>query len=416
MMETNETGTFYYSGFDNKVHKGDHAYTGYSIWDTFRAEWGFINLFAPERVNGMVQSMLQAFEQSGRLPMWQNIVETNIMIGTHSSSLIAEALAKGFKGFDLEVAWKAIWKDAMVPPKNDLTCTYADREEGTDLEARAGLTKFFDLGYVPVVLTSEASSRTLEYAYDDYTVAVAANLTGHPEWSQYFLNRSKSYRNLWNPETQFMGAKYENGTWCEQWCDATPKSAWTEASNWVYTFNVQHDFAGLRDLFKGAENLNSKLDAYYEGGWNDQTNEPSHATVFAYLYANNPSKAQALIRSLLKDNYFNSPTGLSGNDDCGQMSAWYIFNSMGFYPVNPSSAEYIIGTPLFDKIEIKFPQSDAVLTIVGDGAAAKPYVESVSLDQKDLVKPVLSHADLLSASSLVFKLSSSPADWGKNTL
>jgi putative alpha-1,2-mannosidase len=209
MNEYNASGSFYYSGFDNKVHAGEHCYTGYSIWDTFRSEWGFLNLFAPERINGMITSMLQAFEQSGRLPIWQNIVETNIMIGTHSSSLIAESLSKGFRDFDLDLAWKAIWKDAMIPPKDDLTTVYYDREKGTDLEARAGLTRELKLGYVAAVKTSEAGSRTLEYAYDDYTVAVAAELTGHAEHKQYFMDRSKNYRNIWDPETTFMCARNE---------------------------------------------------------------------------------------------------------------------------------------------------------------------------------------------------------------
>jgi predicted alpha-1,2-mannosidase len=308
MMETNASGTYYYSGFDNSVHQGDYAYHAYSIWDTFRSEWAFINLFAPERVNGMIIAMLQMYEQGGRLPMWWNIVETNIMIGTHSSSLIAESLAKGFNDFDLELTWEAIYKDAMVPPDNDLTTVYYDREEGTACEARAGLTRELELGYVAAILTSEAGSRTLEYAYDDFTVGVVAELTGHADQAKYFFDRSKNYRNIFNKETMFMEARYENGSWC-----ADP-STWTEATNWVYTFNVQHDFPGLRDLFNGPEALAKKLDDYYNGGYNDQTNEPSHATVFAYLYANEPSKAQAMIRSLLLNNYFNSPVGISGND------------------------------------------------------------------------------------------------------
>jgi putative alpha-1,2-mannosidase len=187
MMETNASGTYYYSGFDNSVHQGDYAYHAYSIWDTFRSEWAFINLFAPERVNGMIIAMLQMYEQGGRLPMWWNIVETNIMIGTHSSSLIAESLAKGFNDFDLELIWEAIYKDAMVPPDNDLTTVYYDREEGTACEARAGLTRELELGYVAAILTSEAGSRTLEYAYDDFTVGVVAELTGHADQAKFFL-------------------------------------------------------------------------------------------------------------------------------------------------------------------------------------------------------------------------------------
>lgn len=308
MMEHNASGTYYYSGYDNTVHQGDYAYTGYSIWDTFRSEWAFINLFAPERVDGMIVAMLQMYQEGGRLPIWMNIVETNIMIGTHASSLIAESLAKGFRNFDLDIAWEALYKDAMVPPNDDLTTMYYDREEGTDCEARAGLTRELELGYVAALLTSEAGSRTLEYAYDDYTVAVAAELLGHTDDASYFHERSRNYRNIFNTETMFMEARYENGSWCNN------PTTWTEADNWVYTFNVQHDFAGLRDLFQGPEALGAKLDAYYQGGHNDQTNEPSHATVYAYLYANEPAKMQSMIRSLLSDNYFNSPVGISGND------------------------------------------------------------------------------------------------------
>jgi predicted alpha-1,2-mannosidase len=303
----------YYSGFDNTVHQGV-AYTGYSIWDTYRAEWAFLNLFAPERINDMINSMLQTFEQGGRLPIWQNIVETNIMIGTHSSSLIAESMAKGFKGFDYDVAWKALLKDAEVPPADDLATMYYDREEGTDCEARAGLTREKKLGYVTAMLTSEAGSRTLEYAYDDYTVSVAARLTGHPAEERLYLERSKWYRNIFNNETMMMQARNEDGSWNDS------PSTWTEADDWVYTFNVQHDFAGLRDLFLGAENFGKKLDAYYEGNHNDQTNEPSHATVYAYIYANQPGKMQSTIRDLMINNYFNTPIGLSGND-----GKWYQF-------------------------------------------------------------------------------------------
>jgi predicted alpha-1,2-mannosidase len=307
MFELNTSGSYYYSGYDDSIHAGI-AYTGYSIWDTFRSEWALLNLFAPERINDMIQSMLQSFQQGGRLPIWQNIVETNIMIGTHSSSLIAESLAKGFNGFDLEMAWEAIYLDAMTPPENDLTTFYGDRQEGVGNEARAGLTREFDLGYVAAMLTSEAGSRTLEYAYDDYTVAIAAELTGHKDQAGYFYDRSRNYRNIFNHDTLFMEARYENGTWCSN------PATWTEATNWIYTFNVQHDFPGLRDLFGGAEGLEAKLDEYFRYGHNDHTNEPSHATVFAYLYANQPQKSQSTIRSLLKDNYYNSPIGLSGND------------------------------------------------------------------------------------------------------
>jgi len=410
MMEYNASGSFYYSGYDNTVHAGEHAYTGYSIWDTFRAEWGFLNLFAPERIDGMIQSMLQTFQQGGRLPMWQNIVETNIMIGTHSSSLIAESLAKGFRGFDQDLAWKAVLKDAMVPPEDDLTTMYFDRQRGTGCEARAGLTRELELGYVAALLTSEAGSRTLEYAYDDYTVAVIAELTGHTEHKQYFLDRSKNYRNIFNNETMFMEARHKDGSWCPN------PSTWTEGNKWVYTFNVQHDFPGLRDLFHGPEALGAKLDEYYNGHHNNQANEPSHATVYAYLYANQPWKAQSTIRNLIRNNYYNTPIGLSGNDDCGQMSSWYMFNALGLYPVNPASAEYMIGSPIFDKVEVRFPQTDHTLTIAASGARDKPYVKSLTMDEVAIDTPVIHHEELLQARTLSYEMSDEPQLWGSNKL
>ena len=348
--------------------------------------------------------------------MWQNIVETNIMIGTHSSSLIAESLAKGFTGFDAALAWAALYKDAMVPPQDDLTTVYYDREEGTSCEARAGLAREKDLGYVAALLTSEAGSRTLEYAYDDYTVSRFAELTGRAEEAAFFKQRSLNYRNIFNNETQLMEARYENGSWCSN------PSTWCEADGWVYTFNVQHDFPGLRDLFLGAEGLGKKLDAYYSGGHNDQTNEPSHGTAFAYLYANAPDKLQSTLRGLMKDNYFNSAVGLSGNEDCGQMSSWYIFNALGFYPVNPSSAEYLVGSPIFDKVEVTFPappsssSSLSKLVITASGAATKQYVQGLSKNGQATSSPVITHTELFSMKELTFVMSETPQAWGANNV
>jgi predicted alpha-1,2-mannosidase len=306
--ETNETGTYYYSGYDDRVHKGDVSYTGYSIWDIFRAEWAFQIMFAPERVPGMITSMLQTYEESGRLPMWENLVETNIMVCTWASSMIAEALRKGIDDFDVDTAWKAVWKDAMVPPKDDLTLQYYDREEYTPLEVRAGLTLYKKNGWVPAIRTAEAGTRTLEYAWADFTVAVVANYTGHKNESAYFLERSENYRNVFNNDTTFMEARMEDGSWNDD------PSTWTEGNKWIYTFNVPHNFSGLRALFNGTEQFENKLDVYFQGGHNDQSNEPSHATPFAYIYANQPHKAQAVIRDLLKTSYNVSVDGLSGNE------------------------------------------------------------------------------------------------------
>lgn len=223
--------------------------------------------------------------------------------------MIAESYAKGFRGFNASLAWEAVYKDAMVPPQDDLTTKYADRQEGVGYEARAGLTKSLSLGYVAAGQTSEAGSRTLEYAYDDYTVARFAELTGRTSEATYFYQRMKSYVNIWNNDTQFMCARNEDGSW------NTDSGTWTEGSNWVYTFNVQHDFKGLRDeCFGSAESLKIKLDEYFQNHHNLHPNEPSHATAYAYYYANSPSSAQEQLRHILRLNYRSGALGLTGSD------------------------------------------------------------------------------------------------------
>jgi predicted alpha-1,2-mannosidase len=239
--EMNEYGR-YYSGYVDKVLEGESAYTAYSIWDTFRAETAFLTLFAPERIDGMTQSMLQVFQQSGWLPMWQNPVETNIMVGTHADSILAEVLAKGFRGFDLQLAWEAVHKDATIPPDWDLNCTYYDREEYTPVEARAGLTMYLKNGWVAAEYTAESASRTLDYAYDDYAVSVVAEIVGKKEEAEVFRERSGYWRNVWREKIGFMNARYANGTW------ANETVGWTEGDHWVYTFDVMHDIPGLVDL------------------------------------------------------------------------------------------------------------------------------------------------------------------------
>ncbi|KAI8577786.1 hypothetical protein K450DRAFT_249990 [Umbelopsis ramanniana AG] len=409
--ESNETGIYYYSGYDDRVHKGAFSYTGYSIWDIFRAEWAFLIMFAPERVPGMITSMLQTYKESGRLPMWENLVETNIMVCTWASSMIAEALRKGIDDFDLDTAWKAVWKDAMVPPKDDLILQYYDREEKTPLEVRAGLTLYKKNGWVPAIRTAEAGTRTLEYAWADFSVAVVANYTGHKNESNFFLERSENYRHVFNNDTTFMEARMEDGSWND---DA---STWTEGNKWIYTFNVPHNFSGLRSLFNGTEAFENKLDTYFQGGHNDQSNEPSHATPFAYLYANKPHKTQSVIRDLLQTSYNVSVDGLSGNEDCGQMSAWAFFNYLGFYPVNPTTGEYMIGTPAFDKVILDLPGRQQNLVISAPGAPSMPYVKSLYLDGRNaLSKPILTHEQLMDAKEISFEMSETPQAWGRDTL
>ncbi|RYZ89846.1 MAG: glycoside hydrolase family 92 protein, partial [Proteobacteria bacterium] len=213
----------YYSAFDDTIHKGQ-SYTSFSLWDTFRAQNSTVTLFAPERVGDMVQSLLQNYQEGGWLPKWPNPSYTNIMIATPADSIVAEAINKGFKGFDTELAYKAVYKDAMVPPVDDSKHWYRDREQYTPYEARSGLSYFKKLGFIPSDKTYEAASNMLEDAYDDWCVAQVAKATGRTREYQFFLNRSQAYKTLFNPATGFMQAKNADGNW------ASPDAGWTEGS------------------------------------------------------------------------------------------------------------------------------------------------------------------------------------------
>ncbi|KAF8707237.1 hypothetical protein AX14_013672 [Amanita brunnescens Koide BX004] len=333
----------YWSGYDGRVHEAPASYTGYSIWDTYRAEWAWLILMAPERVPGMINSMLADYKEGGWLPMWKNIVETNIMVGTHADSLVAEAVIKGVVGFDRELAWEAVWKDASVPPKDDSTVQYFDREENVDYEVRAGLSSVYDTprkGWVADDIHSESASRTLDYAYDDYAAAMLARALGKPDETVDFLLRRamEAPFSIWNSETKFMEARNANGSFAGQ------TAGWTEGDMWAYSFDVVHNIPRLIQERGGNASFVQSLDEHFDGGHNDHTNEPSHHIPYLYALAGAAYKTQERVREIAINNYNNTVNGLSGNEDCGQMSAWYIFSAMGFYPVNPVSGEYVVGS------------------------------------------------------------------------
>ncbi|KAF8574015.1 glycoside hydrolase family 92 protein [Ramaria rubella] len=399
----------YYSGYDDQVHEGP-SYTGYSIWDTFRAEWAWEILFVPERLPGMVTSTLHDYTEGGWLPMWKNIVETNIMVGTHVDSLIAASMLKGVQGFDRQLAFNGTYKDATVPPVNDTTISYYDRQEGVGEEARAGLTLYAQKGFVAVDQHSEAGSRTLDYAFDDYAVSIVARETGHDDVADFLHARSKNYQKIFNNATGFMEARDSNGSF------AGEDAGWTEGDKWAYTFDVMHDIPGLIALKGGNASFVEFLDEHFSGGHNDHRNEPSHHIPYLYAMAGGASKGQIQIRSIAAANYNATNRGLSGNEDCGQMSAWWLFSALGFYPVNPSSTSYVVGTPFFDQVTIDLPGSTRPLVIRAMGAATNPYIKSLTLNGKAVGEPVLEHADIMGGGEMVFEMCSTPQSWGSQTV
>jgi predicted alpha-1,2-mannosidase len=395
----------YYSAFDDQVHDGT-AYTAYSIWDTFRAENSLLTLFAPERVDAMVQSLLQDYVEGGWMPKWPNPSYTNIMIGTHADSLVAEAINKGFKAFDYQLAYQAVYKDAMTPPEGDTTRRWFDREPYTPYEARAGLTYAKALGYIPADKISESASSTQEEAYDDYAVAQVAKAVGKNGDYAFFMKRSTNYKNLFNPARGFMQAKNSDGAW------SSPDDGWTEGDQWVYLFAALHDIPGVVQLLGGPRAASAKLDEHFDGGHNRHDNEPSHHYAFLYDYTGQPWKTQARVREIAREAYSNTPNGVLGNEDCGQMSAWYVFAALGFYPLNPASAEYVIGSPLFARVTLNLPNGKTFEISAPNNAAHNVYIQSARLNGRRLDAPAITYAQIEAGGRLEFAMGPKPSTWG----
>ncbi len=397
----------YYSAYDDKIHNGE-SYTAYSIWDIFRAENSLLTIFAPERIGGMVQALLQDFQEGGWMPKWPNPSYTNIMIGTHADSLVAEAINKGFKGFDYKLAYQAVYKDAMTPPDGDTTRLWLDREPYTPYEARAGLTYFKKLGYIPADKVSESASSTEEESYDDYAVAQVAKAVGKEDDYRFFMKRSLSYKNLFNSTRHFMQAKNSDGSW------ASPDDGWTEGDQWVYLYAALHDVPGVVKLMGGPQAASAELDEHFNGNHNRHDNEPSHHYGYLYDFAGEPWKTQARVREIANDAYSNTIDGVLGNEDCGQMSAWYIFTAMGFYPLNPASAEYVIGSPLFKSVTLHLPNGKVFSISAPNNSAKNVYVQSVTLNGKALDAPIITYADIEAGGELDFVMGPTPSHWASN--
>lgn len=406
----------YYSGFDDTVHAGE-SYTSYSIWDTFRAENSMLTLLAPERVDGMITALLQDFKEGGWMPKWPNPSYTNIMIATHADSLVAEAFRKGFHGFDRQVAWEAVYKDAMTPPDGDTTRRWLDREEHTPYEARGGLTYYKQLGYIPTDKTDEAASRTLEDSYDDWCVAQVAKALGRMEDYRFFLKRSLNDRNLYNPAIGLMNGKTSDGQWAPIGGGRDDDhnrsvSGWTEGDAWVYTWSPLHDQAGLIQLMGGAEQYDAKLDQHFSGGHNVHNNEPSHHYGYLYDFGGEPWKTQAMVRKIAAKEYEPTPGGLDGDDDCGQMSAWLLFTAMGFYPVNPASGDYMIGSPMYQQLSLTLADGKTFRVQANNNSAENVYIQSATLNGKPLNIPVITWEQIQAGGILHFVMGPKPSEWG----
>lgn len=387
---------------------GDKFYSTFSTWDTYRAAHPFYTLMVPERVDGFVNSLVDQCETIGYLPIWGLWGgETFTMIANHSVPIIAEAYAKGFRGFDAERAFNAI--------KQTQTVSHP---------LKSNWEHYTKYGYFPTDLTeAESVSSTLESVYDDYAAADMAKRMGKEEEAAYFAKRADYYKNLFDPSTKFMRPKKADGTWksplnpSQVGHSESIGGDYTEGNAWQYTWHVQHDVPGLIALFGGEEAFLQKLDSVFtvklETTQADVTgligqyahgNEPSHHVAYLYTLAGRPERTQELIRQIFDTQYLPKPNGLCGNDDCGQMSAWYMFSAMGFYPVNPVSGEYVFGAPQFPKFTLHLADGKT-FTILAEGLSEEhKYIDSITLNGKPYTKNYITHEDILKGGTLVYKM------------
>lgn len=391
----------YYSAFDDQVHEGI-SYNDYSLWDTFRAYHPLMTILEPELTGNWITGLLQMYKEGGWLPMWPNPSYTNIMVGTHADAVIADAYMKGIRNYDTELAYEAVRKNAMTPPDCDTQRRYGDRDRWTAYEARAGASWYHSLGYIPDDRTAESVSRTLEYAYDDWCVAQMARELGRDEDYARLMDMSKNYRNIYNKDKGFMLPRRYNGEWID--LDDHNRTGLTEGSKWTYLFCAMHDVPGLIDLMGGNEAFAAKLDRNFNEGFYCHDNEPGHHYIYLYDWCGQPWKAQELVRHHTRVNYPNSPV-VNGNDDCGQMSAWYIFSVMGFYPVAPGSNTFAIGAPQYPEIKVKVGADGHTLTIRAEGLSEdNKYIDSIEIDGVAHSGNFLSWDNISNAREIVFHM------------
>jgi predicted alpha-1,2-mannosidase len=400
-----------YRGRDFKIHtaNGFANYTVFSLWDTFRAAHPLYTIIDQKRTRDFINTFLVQYEQGGRLPVWELAAnETDTMIGYHAVPVIADAAAKGIAGFDLKLAFQAMKHSAELD--------------------QPGLQAFASHGYLATEDEKESVSKTLEYAYDDWCIAQVAHMLGRTDDYQRYLRRAQFYQNVFDPESGFMRPR-SNGGWVSPFDPREVTFNFTEANSWQYTFFVPQDVSGLVSLMGGRAKFVHKLDELFMTesqttgreqaditgliGQYAHGNEPSHHMAYLYDYVNQPWKTQFRVRQIMDSFYTPQPDGLIGNEDCGQMSAWYVLSAAGFYPVTPGSTTYAIGTPLFPQIQFHL-ENGKQFVIKANGVSAKNiYIQSATLNGRPYRRSFFTHQDLISGGELIFKMGPRPnQQWG----
>lgn len=391
-----------YRGMDLKIHKTHTTqYSIFSLWDTYRATHPLNTILEPKRVPDFIETFKKQFEDGGILPIWELAGNyTGCMIGYHAIPVIADAYFKGLTSIAPDTLLKMMLTSAN---QNHL-----------------GLKAYKEKGYIAVNDDAESVSKTLEYAYDDWCIAQLAKKIGNDTIYKQFMERAQSYKNLLDPTLGYMRPKL-NETWKTPFDPSEVDFNYTEANSWQYSFYVPQDIYSFIDLLGGNDQFEKQLDDLFTAsskttgreqsdisgliGQYAHGNEPSHHMAYLYNYINRAQKSQNYIAQIMKEMYKNEPEGLCGNEDCGQMSAWYVFSAMGFYPVNPANGEYIFGKPMFKKCKIKVDNGKSFIIKKQGDMSENAMVKSISLNGKPYSKAYLSHADLMAGGELIFEMS-----------
>lgn len=399
-----------YRGMDREIHaaEGYEQYTVFSLWDTFRALHPLMTLIERDRTNDFIKSMLAMYQQSGRLPKWELASnETWAMIGYHAVSVIADAWSKDIRDYDPEQALEAMY--------------------ATSMQDYPEMRSYRRMGYVAMDHAGRSASRTVEYAYDDWCIARMAEAIGRDELRSIYDHRSQFYRNVFDEESRFIRGRNSTGQWQPNFQPDAITGEFVEGNSWHYSWFAPHDIRGLIGLMGGDENFSEKLDELFSRqgrehmdvsgliGQYAHGNEPSHNFAYLYSYAGQAWKTQQRVSQITHDLYSDMPDGVCGNEDCGQMSAWFVFSAMGFYPVCPGQPMYAIGSPAFPSVEIDLGEGESFVVAAANVSRESLYIQSTTLNGKPYGSSFLTHADLMEGGKLSIEMGPEPnKQWASN--
>jgi len=413
----------HYSPFDGALHEGE-MYTDNGLWDTYRAQLPLLTLLYPRRAEGFARALIAAADQGGWLPKWPSPGYRSVMIGTHADAFLADAWQKGLRGFDLARAYLAMKKHATTPG-------------GGRYAGRVGIEPYQRLGYIPAGEVEHATARTLEFSYGDYCIGAIAQALNKAGEARRFFQRAGNYRNVFDPDTGFMRGRKRDGTWTEPFSPTAWGNPYVEGCAWHYLWSVQHDLPGLIKLLGGRQAFAAKLDAMLAAppdfevgsygrvihemreqvlgkmGQYAHANEPLHHVLYLYTYAGQPRKTQRHVRRVMQHLYRPEPDGLLGDEDTGQMSAWFVWSTLGFYPVCPGQPIYVLGSPLIREATLHLPEGKTFTIHAKNNSLKNVYVQAVRLNGRPLQRTWIHHETMLRGGTLTFQMGPDPnRAWG----